>query len=220
MKSALLFGFIAASILSLPSSISGATTFVPSSGFGVDPVAGAAEWDVFSDASGVQSGGTVSGNNAPTSNSLTIDVVAPITPPGGLLGGGDSYYAHSGAYQFEVQSAFSTGVDFARISYALVGTQGAPDPFPIAPSISGATLIRNGFYGDSNNNTIFFSDFDLGNPQTDISARFGDVPQPFSSFRSINGVRIEGLSTRPIPEPSVLLLGAIAAGLGTLRRRR
>ena len=157
------------------------------------------------------------GLNAPTSTDLNINVLVDIPSPGGLLAGGDSYYSHSGAYSFDVLATFSVGVDFARVSYALVGSQGAPDSFPIAPDIVDATSLGSGTYNDGTN-TIFYSDFDLGSTSTNITATFGDTPAPFSSFRSINGVRIEGLSVAPIPEPSSALL--ILIGFGVVMRRR
>lgn len=189
-----------------------ATTFVPVPGFDADARGGSAEWDLFTSPSGSQGAAPVSaGLNTPTSTDLNINVLVDIPSPGGLLAGGDSYYSHSGAYSFEAIAAFSVGVDFARVSYALVGSQGAPDPFPVAPDIVAATSLSSGSYTDGTN-TIFYTDFELGSTSTDITATFGDVPAPFSSFRSINGVRIEGLSAAPIPEPgsaALILLGIV-----------
>lgn len=195
-----------------------ATTFVPVPGFEADARGGAAEWDLFTAPSGSQGAAPVSaGLNTPTSTDLNINVLVAIPSPGGIVGGGDSYYSHSGAYGFEVTAAFSVGVDFARVSYALVGSQGAPDPFPVAPDIAAATSLSSGTYSDGTN-TIFYTDFDLGATKTDLTATFGDTPAPFSSFRSINGVRIEGLSAAPIPEPSSATL--LLLGLGFVMRRR
>ena len=197
----------------------GATSFVPVTGFESDPRGGAAEWDIFTASEGSQ--GTApftAGLNAPTSSGVSINVLAPITSPGGLIAGGDSYYSHSGAYGFSVNVEFAENVDFARISYALVGSQGAPDPFPISPDIAAATSLGSGSYSDANNNTVFYTDFELDSPETIITATFGDTPAPFSSFRSINGIRAEGLSAAPIPEPSSTLL--LMLGLTTCIRRR
>ena len=195
-----------------------ATTFVPVPGFDADVRGGSAEWDLFTAPSGSQGAAPVSvGLNAPTSTDLNINVLVAIPSPGGIIGGGDSYYSHSGAYSFDAVASFSVGVDFARVSYALVGSQGSPDPFPIAPDIAAATSLSSGSYSDGTN-TIFYADFDLGSTTTDITATFGDAPAPFSSFRSINGVRIEGLSAAPIPEPSSAAL--LLLGLGFIARRR
>ncbi len=198
-----------------------ATSFVPVPGFDVDPKGGSAEWDIFTAPDGAQGAAPVTaGLNVPTSSGLRIDVLVDIASPGGLIAGGDSYYSHSGAYAFEVQTAFSVGVEFARVSYALVGSQGAPEAFPVAPDIVDAVSLGSGSYADGNSNTVFYTDFDLGGTKTEVTATFGDVPAPFSSFRSINGIRVEGLSSAPIPEPQtagLALLGLIAMAC---RRRR
>lgn len=216
IKSLLAFG----SVLGLAAMTSfAATTFVPLHGFDSDVRGGSAEWDLFTAPSGSQGAAPVSaGLNTPTSTDLNINVLVPIQSPGGIIGGGDSYYSHSGAYSFEVAAAFSVGIDFARVSYALVGSQGAPDPFPIAPDIAAATSLGSGSYADGTN-TIFYTDFELGSTATDITATFGDAPAPFSSFRSINGVRIEGLSAAPIPEPSSTVLLLLGFGFFVRRRR-
>jgi|MDTC01.3.fsa_nt_gb hypothetical protein len=206
-------------ILVTSTSLFAVTSFVPAPNFAADSKSGSAEWDIFTSPDGSQGAAPfTAGSNVPTSTELNINVLVPIETPGGLLAGGDSYYSHSGAYGFEVQTAFSVGVDFARVSYALVGSQGAPAPFPISPDIVDATSLNSGSYSDSNNNTVFYSDFDLGGTKTDITATFGDTPAPFSSFRSINGVRIEALSSAPIPEPSSAAL--LLIGLSFVARRK
>lgn len=206
--------------VSIPCAL-GVTSFVPVPSFDSDPRGGAAEWDIFTAASGSQGASPItSGLNVSTSSEMTIDVLAAIASPGGLIAGGDTYYSHSGAYAFSIDVAFAQGVDFARVSYALVGAQGAPEPFPVAPEIVDATSLGSGSYNDANNNTIFYTDFELASSQTEITATFGDTPAPFMSFRSINGVRVEGLSANPIPEPSSALLAMLGIAAVGLNRRR
>ena len=190
-------------------------------GFDSDPRGGAAEWDIFTAPDGSQGAAPVTaGLNVPTSSNVNISILANIASPGGLIAGGDSYYSHSGAYAFSVDIAFSSVVEFARISYALVGSQGAPDPFPVPPEIVDATSLGSGSYSDTNNNTIFYTDFELGASQTNVTATFGDTPAPFSSFRSINGIRVEGLTAAPIPEPSSTVLALLGLTALVFNRKR
>lgn len=75
------------------------TNFIAPSDFATDSLAGAVEWDMFTVLSGSQGASSaLSGSNISTSSDLSTSILVPYgSPPGGFLGGGDSYYSHDGA---------------------------------------------------------------------------------------------------------------------------
>ena len=151
---------------------------------------------------------------------LSTEILDSYEFPGGILGGGDSYYSHTGGYEWTASADFSETVGYLRISYSLVGAMGAPSPFPNAPSITGATEIGSGSY-TTGNNTVFFTDFAFDFPSSSFSASFGDIVFPNfpGSFRSIDGVQFEVFDAVPVPEPSSALFFFASSAL-FLRRRR
>ncbi|MEM7147408.1 MAG: PEP-CTERM sorting domain-containing protein [Verrucomicrobiota bacterium] len=214
------------------SSARAVTNFGVANNFLIDPGAYSASWDFFSTTSGSQGAAqATAGPNPLTGTDASTTILVPFTsPPGGLLppagpGAGDRYYVHDGAFSWSETATSVNPVDYIRISYALVGSGfGGTAPFPIGPNLSvGNTPLGGGAYNDpAGGNRIFYFDYVLDSPQTSVTATFGDVPAPFSSFRSVNGVEIVGMTLQPgaVPEPSRALLVAGGLAIGLFRRRR
>ncbi len=226
-------GLACAALGCLASSLPAATIFLTD-----ENAVASAKWDTWSWAektagsSGSQGAAqnvTSNGAFAFTGTDVTTSILLTIGPAGGLIAGGDTFYAFDGAFAWSVTGEFNANVDFVRVSYSLVPDDRGTNPFPNGPALDiGATEYRSGVYEDlDNGRAIFFMDFALTNPSSAFTATFGDnaiPPIPHQSHRSLDAIQIEGFSgiaPSPIPEPSTYALGAGigALGLAFLRRR-
>jgi hypothetical protein len=216
------------SILSIACALpaTGATTFSNDPG-----TAGGAKWDTWSQESATVTTGLNQGSAQTTFGSTTISdssVTTDITQDynsfiGGLTGGGDRYYFHDGAATWNASLIFTSAVDFVRVSYSLLGGEmGAPTPYGLTPVITNGTVLDSGSYA-SGDTLIFYTDFALDSPSTEIETSFGDNVFPMfpCSFRSVDAIQVEGLNSAPtaVPEPSAGIL-ALLAGSFLLRRKR
>ena len=174
---------------------------------------------------------TSSGGNFISSN-VTTNIINDFTsPPGGLLGGGDTFYSHDGAYSWDVDVELDSAATHFRVSYALVNSSfGAASDFSIpAYSTSGASSVASGSYSSSvNDNIIFYNTFAVaGPPSGSFSAAFSDLvfggPSFPGSFKSMDGIYVEAFNGTPnaVPEPQAfaLISGLVAVLFLAVRRR-
>ena len=174
---------------------------------------------------------TNSGGNFISSN-VTTNIINDFTsPPGGLLGGGDTFYSHDGAYSWDVDVELDSAATHFRVSYALKNSSfGAASDFSIpAYSTSGASSVATGSYSSSvNDNIIFYTTFAVaGPPSSSFSASFSDVvfggPSFPGSFQSVDGIYLEAFNGSPsaVPEPQAFaLISGLIAILSLAARRR
>jgi len=190
-----------------------------------------ASWDVWSYAppvgqtgSGSQGPAQETGGSLITTSDLETSVIDAYEFPGGLGTNPDTYYFHTGGAEWTGSLSLSEGVSHVRVSYSLLGFGGAPpEDFPVTPNITGANSLGRGHYASDDGlilGTVFYQDFALAAPQTEIETTFGDIVFPGypGSFRSVDGVRMEVFQAAPIPEPSAGVLALLGAAM--LRRRR
>ena len=177
---------------------------------------------------------TSSGANF-TSSSVTTNIINDFTsPPGGLLGGGDTFYIHDGAYTWDVDVELDSAATHFRVSYALANSAsfGAASDFSITPyNIAGATAIASGSYQSvvgSSDNQVFYTTFEVAGPSSNsFSTSFGDVvfggPAFPGTFKSIDGIYVEAFNGTPnaVPEPQAfgLICGLFAVLFFATRRR-
>ena len=186
--------------------------------------------------SGSQGGGVLTGSGANfTSTDVTTNIINDYSaPPGGLLGAGDSFYIHNGAYTWDVDVELDSAATHFRVSYALANSPsfGAASDFSITPySTSGASSVASGSYQSvvgGSDNAVFYTTFQvLGPPSASFSASFGDVvfggPSFPGTFKSIDGIYVEAFSGSPaaVPEPQAFaLIGGLIAICSLAVRRR
>ena len=179
---------------------------------------------------------TAGGGFTFTSTDVTTDILQDNTdnPLGNGLGfgptAGDTYYIHTGAYQWNVNVTLSSAVDYFRVSYALVGresTSTAAADFANTPSLSDAEAIDSGSYNYNGSlNSVFYTTFELDEASDTFAVSFGDIVTPGfypGSFKSIDGIYVEAFNGTPnaVPEPQAfaLLSGLIALICLATRRR-
>jgi len=202
-------------------SLHGATVFRPAPN-----ALASTSWDTFifetpvvGDSGTHGSAQAISGAFISTSDLSSETIAAYDRPPGGFNFNPDTYYFHNGGGAWTVSAALTSGVEFVRVSYALLGFGGsAPEAFAEGPEIPGATSINSGSYS-TGTSQVFFSDFNVATSTTEITATFGDSAIG-QSFRSIDAVQLEFFSAVPVPEPSSLLMGVMVVGFFALRRKR
>ena len=162
-----------------------------------------------------------------TSSSVTTNIINDFSsPPGGLLGGGDTFYIHDGAYTWDVDVQLDSAATHFRVSYALANSAsfGAASDFSITPyNITGASAIASGSYQSivgSSDNQVFYTTFQVaGPPSSSFSTSFGDVvfggPSFPGTFKSIDGIYVEAFNGTPnaVPEPQAF---ALISGLVTI----
>lgn len=159
------------------------------------------------------------------SSEFTTTVTAAYTFPGGLGTNPDTYYLHTGGAQWTGTASLLGSVSHIRVSYSLLGFGGAAaEDFGPGAMIAGATQIGGGSYASNDGlieGRVFFRDFELAMPASRIEVTFGDAVDVnfMGSFRSVDGIQLEFFNAVPIPEPSSLLLSAMAS-LALLGRRR
>lgn len=192
---------------------------------------GSASWDTWSysptpdeTGSGSQGAAQTTTGVLMTGSDLQTEVIDAYEFPGGLGTNPDTYYFHTGGGSWTGSVQLSEAVTHVRVSYSLLDFGGgAADPYPAAPAIAGATSLGSGQYTTDDGlilGTVFYEDFALAGPQTEIETTFGDVLFPGypGSFRSVDGVQMEVFEAAPIPEPTSGALALI--GLTLLGRRR
>jgi hypothetical protein len=176
---------------------------------------------------------TSNGANFTTSNVTTNIIDNYSAPPGGRLGGGDSYYIHNGAYTWDVSGDLNTSATHFRVSYGLVGSpqDGSTSAFAVTPetSITGATEYDSGSYSYSGGD-VYYTTFTLDSAATSISASFGDVAGWNSTFapnagsyNSVDAIYLESFNGTPnaVPEPQAFaLISGLVAVLFLAARRR
>jgi len=190
-----------------------------------------ASWDTWSysptpgaTGSGSQGGAQTTSGTLITGSDLQTAVTDSYEFPGGLGTNPDTYYFHTGGGSWTGSLQLAEPVTHVRVSYSLLDFGGgAADPYSAAPAIDGAMSLGGGQYATDDGlllGTVFFEDFALDGPQTEIETTFGDVIFPGypGSFRSVDGVQVEVFESAPIPEPASGILAL--AGLVFLARRR
>ena len=181
-----------------------------------------------------QGAGSYTSNGANfTSSSVTTNIINDFTsPPGGLLGGGDTFYIHDGAYTWDVDVQLDSAATHFRVSYALANSNfGAASDFSITPyNIAGAQVIASGSYSSivgSSDNQVFYTTFQVASPSSSFSTSFGDVvfggPAFPGTFKSIDGIYVEAFNGTPnaVPEPQAFaLISGLVTVLFLAARRR
>ena len=244
MKAKLLISVLSAGLSLLGGQAHAAVNFH----FSSDAIA-SAQWDnwsfgpsnfgpetTISPQSGSQGEGIYFSNGATfISSDVTTNIIDDYTaPPGGLLGFGDTFYIHDGAYTWDVDVELDSVATHFRVSYALANSAsfGAATDFSITPyNITGASVTASGSYQSivgSSDNKVFYTTFQVAGPgSSSFSTSFGDVvfggPSFPGTFKSIDGIYVEAFNGTPnaVPEPQAFgLISGLFAVLFFATRRR
>ena len=182
------------------------------------------------------SGSTTSNGASFTSSSVITSIIDNYTsPPGGTLNGGDSYYIHNGAYEWDVSGELDSSATHFRISYGMVNAPesqgGGTSDFGLTPntSISGATVTDTGSYARATGD-VYYTTFTIAGGSSTFSVNFGDVAMWNSTFapdagsyNSVDAIYLEAFNGTPsaVPEPqSFALLSGLIASICLATRRR